>query len=376
MKVLIVRMYPYELNIKNYNCQELGLAKELVRRGNTCDIVLYTKNDKSFEEDYIFDGNKRIHIYYLKAKNIMKNAFFEKKLYKIAEEYDVVQTSEYDQIANVRLKKHCKKMVIYHGPYESQYTIKYRIKCIISDIYFLFHPNYKKNICIAKSKLASELLYKKGFRKVNVIGVGIDKDRFMRLETDNLKIEFNKNFFYLLYVGKIEPRRNPLFLLELLSKLNKDSNTNKLVIVGKGKKKYLNKIKNYAKKKNLLSDIIYFESLNQEELSVLYKKCNVFILPSCYEIFGMVILESMYFGLPVITTYNGGSSIMINKDNGLFIKKTNRIDDWIDTLKILKTDKNYYKKISKNAKKTVDFYSWDNLCDFFINVYNIEEEKR
>ena len=42
MKILIVRMWPDTLNIKNYNCQELGLAKALVRKGNTCDIVLYT----------------------------------------------------------------------------------------------------------------------------------------------------------------------------------------------------------------------------------------------------------------------------------------------------------------------------------------------
>ncbi len=78
MKILIIRMWPYEININNYNCQEIGLAKELVIKGNQCDIVLYTNNDKSYEYDYTFD-NKKIHIYYLKAKKFLKNCFYEKK---------------------------------------------------------------------------------------------------------------------------------------------------------------------------------------------------------------------------------------------------------------------------------------------------------
>ena len=42
MKILIVRLFPDELNINNYNVQEIGLAKALVKKGHVCDIVLYT----------------------------------------------------------------------------------------------------------------------------------------------------------------------------------------------------------------------------------------------------------------------------------------------------------------------------------------------
>ena len=69
MKILIVRMYADCLNITNYNCQEVGLAKALIRKGNICDIVLYTDKETSYEEDLFFDDEKsKIHIYYLKAK--------------------------------------------------------------------------------------------------------------------------------------------------------------------------------------------------------------------------------------------------------------------------------------------------------------------
>ena len=62
MNILIVRMYADILNTKSYNCQEIGLAKALIRKGHNCDIVLYT--DKiTHEEDIFFDNDKKIHIF-------------------------------------------------------------------------------------------------------------------------------------------------------------------------------------------------------------------------------------------------------------------------------------------------------------------------
>ena len=56
MKILIIRMYPNVLNINTYNCQEIGLAKALIRKNNVCDIVLYTDKNP-YEEDIKFDNN-------------------------------------------------------------------------------------------------------------------------------------------------------------------------------------------------------------------------------------------------------------------------------------------------------------------------------
>ena len=144
MKILIIRTYPDELNIKNYNCQELGLAKALVKQGNICDIVLYTSKNENYEEIINVDERKKIHIYYLRAKKFLKNVFFDKRdLENIVKDYDIVQVAEYDQIGNMQIKKLSKKMVIYHGPYSSKYTKGYNLKCKISDFIYLFNKDYK-----------------------------------------------------------------------------------------------------------------------------------------------------------------------------------------------------------------------------------------
>lgn len=376
MKILIVRMYADCLNIKNYNCQEIGLAKALIRKGNKCDIVLYI-DQKAYEEDIIFDeDNKKIHIYYLNAREFFKNAIFEPKLYDIAKEYDVIQTAEYDQIGNVKLKRKLKnKMVIYHGPYASKYTKGYNKKCLISDFYYLFNPKYKKTPCLSKSNLATELLKKKQFKDITTVGVGLDVDRFKNNKEPNeiikelmVKKEEEK-LKYLLYIGKIEDRRNIIFLIDILAKVTINDSNVRLILVGKGEQDYIDKCFKYAEQKNVLDKIIYHQAIQQQELPNLYKACDIFLLPTQYEIFGMVLLEAMYFGVPAITTLNGGSSTLIENERDGIVCSLD-IDNWYTAIKKLLQDEEFKNQISKNSmKKIKDEYTWDCLSEKFIKVY-------
>jgi glycosyltransferase involved in cell wall biosynthesis len=361
-------MWPYELDINHYNSQEIGLAKSFIRKGNICDIVLYTKGN-SREEEFIFDGNKKIHIYYMKAKNILKNCFYDKKLYTIINNYDIIQTTEYDQLANIKLYKILKeKLIIYHGPYKSSYTKGYNLKCLFSDFIILFNKKYKNVKCYSKSKLATDFLKSKGFNNTITIGVGLDFDRLNERSKRNKKIDdlYNnkKDKKYLLYIGKIENRRNILFLLDVLKECIKYDKTIKLIIVGKGDANYLEKCQKKICDNNLTDNVIYFEAFDQSELSNLYSICDMFLLPTNYEIFGMVLLEAMYFKMPIITTLNGGSSTLIeNKKNG-FICNLN-IDLWKNT--ILENINSNNKEISKNANKTIiNYFSWENISKKYL----------
>lgn len=378
MKVLIVRMWADVLNINNYNCQEIGLAKALIRKGHICDLVLYTDKE-SYEDDFYFDDKKnKIHIYYLSGKNILKNCIFEDKLYDIVKKYDIVQTAEYDQIMNLKLHKKCNnKMVVYHGPYYSEFTKGYKIKSFISDFIYMFNNKYKNVHVISKSLLATNFLKNKGFNNVVTVGVGIDTERFTKEVVVNnecvqslLTIKKNENLKYLLYIGKLEERRNISFLIELFKEVNDRINNTKLILVGKGEKEYIDKCFDLIERFGLKDNIVYIESLKQEELPLLYKNSEIFLLPTQYEIFGMVLLEAMYFGTIPFTTMNGGSSTLIQNGKNGFICGLDNKDDWIRLIvKILENSKDEI-DISLNAKKTIrDNYTWDKLVDQFINIY-------
>ena len=309
----------------------------------------------------------------MRAKKILNNAFFEKKLYDIIKNYDIIQTAEYDQLANIKLRKKLKdKLIIYHGPYASKYTKKYNIKCILSDFLIFFNKEYKNTVCLTKSNLATQFLKNKGFTNVKTIGVGLDTDRFIKNGANKeSKPEYQgKN---LLYIGKIEDRRNPLLLLEILNKIEDNI---KLIVIGNGNRKYLKKFEENIKKYNLEKRIIYKSKMEQRELRKIYENNNVFLFPSKYEIFGMVLLEAMYFNNIVISSVNGGSTTLIkDKINGYIIDGFD-VDKLVLKINEIISDKNNKDVMVKASNTIKQEYTWDKLVNKFIKGYkeSIDDE--
>jgi len=376
MKILIVRIYPDVLNISNYNVQEIGLSKALIRKGHQCDIVFFTDQKEVSIQKIGFENDKEITIYWMPGRKILKNCIYDKRLYELVKKYDVIQTAEYDQIGNLKLQKATNNhMVIYHGPYQSYYPKTYNRKCLMSDFLYLFFPQFKNVQLIAKSKLAEKFLNQKGFKKVESVGVGLDTARFDTVHEPNdivkrlINEKHKKNYKYLLYIGKIEDRRNIFFMIDILSQLSLSNKNIRLVLIGKGEK-YLKKCLRYARSLNVDENIIYHEPMKQEELANLYRCCDVFLFPSKYEIFGMVLLEAMYFGLPTITTMNGGSMTLIkDKDTGI-ICDLNDVDSWCESIIGLLNDQTLRDKISVNASQLIkENYTWDALSDKFVKIY-------
>ena len=382
MRILIVRMFPYEMNIKNYNVQEIGLARALIEAGNECDIVFYTNNERSYEQLIQVGNQKKIKIYWIKGKNYFKNVKYEEDIFEIIKRYDVIQLSEYDQLQNIEIiKKANKPIVIYHGPYYKEFNLdnfKYNIKCKIQDALFINkNKEYMEVPIIAKSKLAEDFLRKKGFKNVFTIGVGLDTTRLNNnIETNNnfinrLQEEKNKNKFkYLLYVGKIEKRRNIKFLIKVLYDVLIQRTDVRLIMVGNGNDKYKKNIFKFAKKLGVYDKIYYKENIGQDDIASLYKVSDIFLLPTSYEIFGMVILEAMYMGVPTITTINGGSSTVVNNNENGFVCSLKKRNDWVTHIIRLMESKDVRNKISNNASNKIkNEYTWNFLSSRFIDVY-------
>lgn len=373
MKILLIRMYPNEMTVNNYNVQEIGLAKAFIKKGHKCDILSFTYDNESSIRNIPVGENDSITNYQVNGKNFLKNCIYSDEIYSIIEKYDIVQSQEIDQIMNVKLSKVLgDKLYIYHGPYYNKFNIhniKYYIKTRLFNLLYLNKTYYKKTFIFTKSVLAEKFVNKMGFSRSKTIGVGLDMDKFNNYNgQDRFKNLSESDEFKLLYVGRMEPRRNCFFLLDLLKNVNQKGINCRLLIVGKGKEEYTRKFFDKVKKMGLENKITYYDFIAQDELPYLYKKCDVFLLPTNYEIFGMVLLEAMYFGVPTITTFNGGSvTIMKDGYNGYICDS---MEQWINRLMELYNNKDLRKEISENSINTIkDSYSWDVLADCFLSVY-------
>lgn len=375
MKILIVRTFPSIINPNQYNVQETGLAKALTRAGHTCGIVLYYGKNKDTIEKIPVPCEKEdreITLYRLRGYNVLKNGFFP-ALKKIAKEYDVIQVHEYDQITSWFYYAWSKKpVVVYHGPYYHSFNKGYNLKCKIFDHIFLKVRHNPSVICLTKSHMAEQFLRNRGFQNVTAVGVGVDTDNFWRKEEGTeQKIEVPKGVFNLLYVGKIEERRNSLFLLEVMEDICQLQDDINCIIIGNGEKKYTKQFLERAQKLIDMGRLQYYAEASQKQLADVYKNVQLMLFPSRYEIFGMVLVEAVYFGLPVISTPNGGADMLIqNKKNGWILTDEN-VKEWSRLIEKIYLDHGLYSSICDELKsdESTNIY-WDGLVGKFVEGYN------
>lgn len=378
MKILLVRSSSGYIDVKNahYNIQETGLARAFNRRGHQCDVVFWGgKKEKVVEIEY--DTGKFFKVFYLKARNFLKNGVYV-GLKELSANYDIVQCGGYDQLESWLLAKTIpEKLVVFHGTYYSDFNTRYNQKCKVIDKLFL--PRYKKNDIFfdTKSNLSADFLKQRNLENIFSVGVGIDLDQLQARKmlesslSERILSLKNNNYKILMYVGRIEPRRNIIFLLDVFKAVHNHNRNTKLVIVGKGEKEYKNKCFESAKEIGIDDAIIYQEYIDQKYLPLVYSYADAFLLPTIYEIFGMVLLEAMYFGAPVITTYNGGSDMLIkNNENGIIINHFN-VDEWEEAINKVLLLGSGVKTIITNAKDTIENgFTWDNLVDKFLEIYD------
>lgn len=249
-----------------------------------------------------------------------------------------------------------------------------RVYQIVFD--FLFNKIIRENAdyVFAKTNLAKQYLLSKGYININLLPIGLDywnnnKVSSLNSIIDNFRAKYDK---VLLYVGKIEQRRNPKFLIDVFSLLRHDYNLNYgLIIVGDGP--LANFIANYSQKKNVQEHILKLKNVLHNEINNIYKKCNVLLLPSSYEIYGMVVLEAIYNGLPVISSLTAGPmDIIINSTFGccLPLNETH----WAEAI-----IKNLAGWESENLKELrqkyiIDNFNWNKIAKQYLDLINKNEK--
>ncbi len=125
----------------------------------------------------------------------------------------------------------------------------------------------------------------------------------------------NKNKTNFISVGSLVDGKCFDLLLKAFSKLSfKDKH---LIIIGDGPKRH--ELENMIKELGLESTVEMTGNLSRDEILPKYHESDVFVLPSNSETFGVVYIEAMASGLPVIATRCGGPEDFVDNSNGLLI---------------------------------------------------------
>ena len=381
-QILLVRATPNDLDINAYNVQQVGIGKSLVNKGYSYDFITFKKHAPRKETVFYEKDGCRAKCIELPRTRVLRwgiNTDICKK--EFLDQYDLIICQEYYQLETYLISCKSNRVAMYTGPYYNMFLPK----CFspIYDFFFTKKINQQIPYKFVKSVLAYDFMEKKGYTGLTNVGVALDTSRFADVEilpeTKQL-IDFMKANQCLLYVGSLIERKNYPFLLETYKKMLQRNPEIKLVLIGKSKvsgvEKYLGKKDSaYAAKYDKMltekekAGIYHLERLANPQLRYIYPLAKAFLLPSILEIFGMVLLEAMYFGAPVVSSRNGGSlTLMADGKCGQIVEEFDA-EKWCDAISKYLDDPQYAKNVANAAmKKVKEEYTWDAITQKMLDI--------
>lgn len=153
----------------------------------------------------------------------------------------------------------------------------------------------------------------------------------------------------LLFVGNLQPHKG----LDVLINSLEDFKKFKLKIVGDEKSNpyYTEKIKKLIGDKGMENNVELTGFLTERELSKTFQESNLLIVPSFYEGFGIVYVEALGYGVPVIATQNGGAGEIIRDGREGFLLNPGDVEQLARYLRWFKQNPEYAERMSSMARR-------------------------
>lgn len=251
-------------------------------------------------------------------------------------------------------------------------------------IVFHFH---NKGVSLNQNKIIDNFLYRLAFSNTNAIILsqrlyydikkyfnkgsvyvcsnGIPEEKF---ETTPLLLSKTKHTHFL-YLSNLYKSKGVHTLLKALEILNNQFKDFRCSIVGGEGDISAQELNNLIKGMSLEKEVIYLGKRFGEEKTQVYKSADVFVFPTHYETFGLVNVEAMMYGLPVISTREGAiEDIVVDGETGLLVKRK----DYNDLAKKMNFFINKPEQIYKMGEKAQErFFQKFTLTTFENKLLNI-----
>ncbi len=346
-----------------YNAQEIGLAKALSKYFDKVKIFKAVSADKKFAEEAVA-GNENIVLYTIPSKNFGINGIIDTSVLDTSLDALVYFSDTQFALPTVFkwTKKHNVKFLPYIGVTESHSTS--RLKKIIVD--FMFNRNikvYKKCRCFAKTPYVKNTLQQLGINQVEVAPVGLDLELLKADFADSDVAVLKKKYGYnaddnvLLFVGRLIKEKDPLRMLEIYKKVAKTDKSFKLLMVGTGELEQA--VRDAVISFDLCDNVKVIDKIPNSDIWELYRIAHAFVNLNQQEIFGMAILEAMYYGCKVVACKAPGPDYIINNGENGCIAITD--DEIVDAVVNTHIDP------QKSKQRILSAFTWANAAKVFCN---------
>lgn len=223
--------------------------------------------------------------------------------------------------------------------------------------------------------------YQADEKKITIIPPGVNLDHFYPISGDEARevIGIPKDDMVFLYVGRIEPLKGIDTLLKALACMNHKRLVGhaSLVIIGGNPNDTPQQMgAEMVRLRQICSDlcldktVLFVGKKDQAFLQYYYSSADALVMPSHYESFGMVALEAMACGTPVIASNVGGLSYLIQDGVNGFHVPSGDAEALCQTLSMIEYEDETRLRIGRQASDYAKQYSWKNIADKIVHEYH------
>ena len=213
-------------------------------------------------------------------------------------------------------------------------------------------------------------LYGRSHRNVKTIPAGVDLDLFRPMPKQAARAALGLNGDkVVLYVGRLEPLKGVDILIEALSRLDDQTGIRLMVVGGSLEGGELPRLKSWAEQLGLGASVTFTGSVDQSKLPLYYNAADVFALPSYYESFGLVALEAMACGTPVVASRVGGLGTFVKDGLSGYLIPRRCPDPFAHRLDMLLATPALREKMGMAGRATALGMNWSRTADRLADLY-------
>ena len=190
----------------------------------------------------------------------------------------------------------------------------------------------------------------------------VDTEKFIK-KTDH--------FIYIFFMSNTFPSKGTFVLLEAFKLLSEKFKHVKLDIAGMSSKNNDTKIGTFISKNSLDQKARHHRQISIHEKHQFLRKADIFVLPTLNDTFPLVLLEAMQFGLPVISTFEGGIPEIVEDHITGFLVKQNDVQGLAEKIEILIGDDDLRMKMGgKGRQKFLNEFTLDKFEHKMMKVFD------
>jgi glycogen(starch) synthase len=361
-----------------------GLSRSLVRLGNDVHVITTDLPGYPMED---FDQGVKVHRVPVEAATpsfhswiLMMNHFFEKRAAILRREidsrFDVVHAHDWLVATSSIESKHSFGSPLITTLHSLEYkragSISSPESAMIDSLeWWTTYESSLMVVCSGAMKTDVSLHFKVPEAKIWVIPNAIDPSKFDVFVDRNViraKYGVYPNEKLVMFVGRLTPQKGCEYLIRAVPNVSQAHNI-KVVIVGDGYSRGFLENEAIATGQSWRFKFVGF--IPDGDVVQLLKSCDVLVIPSVYEPFGVVALEGMAAGAPIVASdVDGLAEVVKHEQNGIltFARDPLSIAWGID--RILSDEENA-KRLVENGRKTVYAkYSWDAVAKLTQEAYS------